>query len=225
MLKINVSESTCIANMMAAAKRCKEWVEKEVPNSQTDYYWKYGINDKDNGPFKFIKYPMRHIQRCMDYYNLLKPKRGSLFNIGVGVGYFDYICKQLGGCVVSGIDIMLDDLLIYKKMRLILKIPVREFRVNIMTKIDFGGTYDYITSTLPTFNNDWSLEGHLFFLHDCFQHLNDGGKIFIAYNKSAFNKTKMLNGMSNNVLMYGKKELHENLLSYRSANWFRSMAQ
>ncbi len=134
---------------------------------------------------KFIKLYKNLIQRDLDLLKLINPK-GEIYEIGPGACYFLYLCRNINGCKINGIDL---ESPIFRIVRKNLNIDnINETRVTAFRKIPFVGQYDFIVTFLTMFNSGWGKDAHKFWLSDCANHLNEKGKIIIHFNKRTFHK-------------------------------------
>lgn len=133
----------------------------------------------------WIRYHLRHA-RLMDLHSSNRPRR--ILDVGCGSGIFLHVCKALGHAGV-GIDVNSD---MYQRMAEILGVEYVPGLVVPFEPLDerFRG-FDWITAIAIKFdrrdfaNRDatpWALEEWKFFLRDCAQRLNEGGKLYIKPN-------------------------------------------
>src|SRR5262249_39580466 len=112
----------------------------------------------------------------------------SVFEIGPGNGYFLLMCRELRGCRVAGVDKIYDN----RKgqgqnaFRLFrehfgLEGAIRHQFVEGDQPIAFGGRYDAIVATRAHFNRGWGEPQYRFWLRDCYDHLEPGGKLMVHF--------------------------------------------
>jgi len=133
---------------------------------------------------KYVRVPSGHIKRIKANYDLLNIKNKSrVFEIGPGVGYFLYICKEFGNCEVIGIDIRFEDVYLDMLLELSIRDKVKLQKINPMSVIDFYDTkYDYIVALGASFTGGWKLKDHKFFIINCMDNLLPDGKILLQFN-------------------------------------------
>jgi hypothetical protein len=150
-----------------------------------------GISAKGKGRgYKYIDDGKSHIRRLFLSFDLLSPEEGSsVFEIGPGNCYFLFMCRELRGCRVAGVDKLTGPHNGQGKnaFRLFrehfgLEGAIRHHVVEGHKPIDFGGHYDSIVTTGATFNRGWGEGEHRFWLHDCYDHLRPGGKLVVHFN-------------------------------------------
>jgi hypothetical protein len=117
----------------------------------------------------------------------LPPQR--ILDLGSGVGYFPWVCRNLGHETI-GLDT--GDVPAYIEMMKLLEIPHVTHRIMPMTLLpDLGARFDLITAFQILFshyngscqNERWSLEEWDFFLHDLSTRLTSQGRIFLRFNR------------------------------------------
>jgi hypothetical protein len=164
---------------------------KETRLSSRDIRYKLGS--------KYVKDPIIHIEKNKKMYDLLSPKgTGSLFEIGPGVGYFSYICKEFGGLNFTGIDSRLTPSgqeyfgnSIYDVMlkKLDLLNDTKTQSVYPGKAINFyKNRYDYIVAIGGSFSLRWNVDDHIFFIKNCKKNMNSGGKILLQFNRDKMDK-------------------------------------
>ncbi len=186
---------------MVKAKLMAKEKEQNISYSD-DIEKRAGIWYKERG-YKYIDDADYHINRLMQYFDILNPKEGSsVFEIGTGQCYLLFMCRELRGCRVAGIEWKYDDedsgikdpekkpyrdlkKYAYHLFReyLSLEDVIRHFIVEGYKPIDFGGSYDAIIATRATFNRHWREGEYRYWLKDCYEHLNPEGRLMIALNK------------------------------------------
>jgi hypothetical protein len=148
---------------------------------------------EDRG-YKFIDDVHTHLHRLYWSFNLLNPREGSsVFEIGPGHCYLLFMCRELRGCRVAGVDVMRGEAIGYRKQaRYIYRLFRQHFGLQDTVKhhgvakfkpIPFGGRYDYIVATRAVFNGGWREQEYRFWLTDCYNHLRPEGKLMIHFNK------------------------------------------
>ena len=159
------------------------------------------INHPSGLGSKYVNNPLIYIDKQKKMYDLIAPSSDSkVFEIGPGVGYFGYICESMSDNDLfqySGIDCMVDtnnerwkDGCCYYEMHNKLKLSekIREFFISPQEKIEFRGTFDHIVAMQASFaanwkaGQSWEVMDHIFFLHDCVEHLSEQGDLFIQHN-------------------------------------------
>jgi len=148
---------------------------------------------------KYIKSPIKYIKKNKALYDLLGVRPGSsVFEIGPGVGYFLYICKEFGGCYVRAIDsrqipgknILYDQNSIYdstlKELSIFDKVDTQ--CVQPAKKVSFyNKKYNYIVAIGGSFIRNWTIKDHKFFIKNCRNNLLLGGKILLQFNGDKVN--------------------------------------
>jgi hypothetical protein len=148
--------------------------------------------DQERG-YKFIDDVKQHLRRLFWSFDLLNPAEGSsVFEIGTAHCYFLFMCRELRGCQVTGLDIIHEGAFAapeqvryaYRLFReqFELESVIRHQVVERYKPIDFGGLYDSIVATRAVFNRGWGQEEHRFWLRDCYDHLLLGGRLMIHFN-------------------------------------------
>lgn len=134
---------------------------------------------------KYIVNPRVHIDICDKLLKLLNPK-GKILDVGCGNGYLLYLCRELYGCEVTGLDRCDRDdarTKIYTELTKRLNINVIKHTIKPLEAMPIFEKYDLITATMTMFNNNWSVNQHKFWINDCQSHLVNGGKIILLTNK------------------------------------------
>ncbi len=148
--------------------------------------------------YKYIDDVEDHLRRLFRSFHLLNPRAGSsVFEIGPGNCYLLFMCRELRGCRVAGVDWKLgqaaqpgkpfQELAQYAhalfRAQFGLEEAVRHQIVEAYQPIEFGGRYDAIVATHTAFNQGWGEGEYHFWLRDCYQHLQPEGRLLIALNK------------------------------------------
>jgi hypothetical protein len=152
--------------------------------------------------FKYIDDADEHLGRLVRSFELLDPRPGSsVFEMGPGNCYFLFLCRELRGCRVAGVDLKEDDRPASEKpwknaSRELSKVAYRLFRehfgledavrhqaVEAYQSVAFGGVRDYIVATRGVFNRGWREPEYRFWLADCYRHLGPDGKLMVHFNK------------------------------------------
>jgi hypothetical protein len=163
---------------------------------RTDPFW-----SRERG-FKYIDDVEDHLRRFFQCLDLLDPRAGSsVFEIGPGNCYFLFMCRELRGCQVAGVEWKQDDASSNKKAQRmphhdLKKRAYRLFReyfgledaikhqiVEGFKPIDFGRPYDTIVATRAMFNHGWREGEYGFWLRDCYEHLQPEGQLMVHFNK------------------------------------------
>jgi len=167
-----------------------------VAKARRSPYW------SEEGGYKYIDDVEEHLRRLFQCFDLLNPPPGgAIFEIGPGSCYFLFLCRELRGCRVAGVDWAKDDAADSKKA---LRMPFHELQkyafglfrkhfgleavvrhqvVKGNQPVAFGGCYDAIVATHAMFNRAWREDKYRYWLRDCYQHLQPEGKLMIALNK------------------------------------------
>lgn len=113
----------------------------------------------------------------------LPPQR--ILDLGSGVGYFLFVCQQLGHeCL--GLDT--DDVPAYEAMMKLLGVPRVTSRIEPFVPLpDLGARFDLVTAHQILFNRSkpsghWKLAEWEFFLDDLRSHLKPNGRILLRFN-------------------------------------------
>jgi SAM-dependent methyltransferase len=152
--------------------------------------------------YKYIDDVNGHLRRLGRAFDQLDPRPASaVFEIGPGSCYFLFLCQQLRGCRVAGVDWIADEAAADKKAR---RMPFHELQqfafglfrhhlgladavkhqvVKAHQPIAFGGQHDAIVATRAMFNHGWREDEYRFWLKDCHEHLRPEGKLMIALSK------------------------------------------
>lgn len=135
------------------------------------------------------------------YLNLHKTKNKKLLDIGTGVGWFPFICKQYGhNCLGTDIKGRKD----YDPIYDLFDVKIREVLVFANEKININEKFDYVVSlrsfigSRPT---TFNLDNWKFFLKDIDTKINDNGGLYLGCNK--------ING----------RGLYRDLESTRTSHW------
>lgn len=198
------------ARMIAVAHAVKEKLRErriDTGDKAPDYKIIDGVQKLRCGPFwveergyKYIDDVEDHLRRLFRSFDLLSPGQGSsVFEIGPGNGYFLFMCRELGGCQVAGVDWKLEegtgntaakpfqDLAQYAHARFReyfdLEECVRHQIVEAYQPVDFRDRYDAIVATHTAFNKGWGEDAYRYWLRDCYEHLHPEGRLMIALNK------------------------------------------
>ena len=133
---------------------------------------------------KFIKEHEIHINVAFELFELIKP-HGNIFEIGPGACYFLYLCKHINNCHIDGVDL---ESPLFSVIRKQLDIQINEAHVWAFRNIPFHQPQDYIVTFLTMFNSGWGVNAHKYWLSDCYNNLNDDGKLFIHFNRRTFHQ-------------------------------------
>jgi len=172
-----------------------------------------------NPPFanpmsKYVRNASAHIKRIKAKYDLLDIKNKSrVFEIGPGVGYFLYICRELSNCKVIGVDLRFEDVYLDMINELSIRDEVKLQTINSMNVINFYNTkYDYIVALGGSFIRGWELKDHKFFIKNCMDNLLADGKILLQFNadKVTDEVLEFYNKISNNGTNNDPKYAHYN---------------
>jgi SAM-dependent methyltransferase len=181
----------------------------DVPDQEPGYKYINGVALRRRCPFwseergfKYIDDVDDHLRRLSRSLEFLNPQGGSsVFEIGPGSCFFLFICRELRGCQVAGIDWKRDDESSDEKAtrmpfhelqqyafrlfreRLGLEGVVKHQVVTRYQPIEFDGHYDHIVATRAMFNHGWGEREYRFWLRDCYQHLRPDGKLMVHFNE------------------------------------------
>jgi hypothetical protein len=191
-----VKKALVARGVRAEEKESSYKISGGVARLRSNPFW------SEEAGFKYIDDVDSHLRRLVQCFELLNPRPGSsVFEIGPGSCYFLFMCRELRGCRVAGVDWIEDEAADRKKaLRMpyhdLQKHAFRLFRehfglddvvqhqvVKGLQPIDFGGRYDAIVATSAMFNRGWGEESYRFWLRDCHQHLEPEGRLMIALNK------------------------------------------
>jgi SAM-dependent methyltransferase len=189
----------------------KALVEIGVGAAAEEPGYKYvnGVKKPRRSPFwsrergyKYIDDVDDHLRRLVRSFEILDPREGSaVFEIGPGNCYFLFLCRELRGCRVAGVDIKPEGMggamepgknrsrelskYAYQMFRehFGLEDVIRHQVVAANQPIDFGGRYDYLVATRAAFNRGWGEAEYRFWLRDCYEHLRPDGKLMFYFNK------------------------------------------
>ncbi len=153
--------------------------------------------------FKYVDDVEDHLHRLFRGFDMLDPPEGSsVFEIGPGNCYLLYMCREMRGCRVAGVDWKLEESpaavkAVDKPLRnlglyiqglfrrqLGMEEVVRHQVVRAFEPIDFRGRYDAIVATHTAFNVSWGVDAFRYWFKDCYEHLNPCGRLMIALNKA-----------------------------------------
>jgi SAM-dependent methyltransferase len=183
----------------------------DAADEQAEYKYVDGVKKLRRSPFwsrkrgyKYIDDVDDHLRRLVHSFEILDPKPGSsVFEIGPGNCYFLFLCRELRGCRVAGVDIKQEGLPASQKSDKnpsweLSKYAYQHFRKHfgledVITHqvicgnqpIDFGGHYDAIVATRAVFNRGWGEAEYRFWLRDCHEHLRPEGRLLFYFNKVA----------------------------------------
>lgn len=152
--------------------------------------------------YKYVDDVEEHLERFFQCLDLLNPRQGSsVFEIGPGNAYFLFMCRELCGCRVAGVEWKEGVLLGKKKPK---QMPFHDLKMytyqlfrelfgleEVVTHqivegykpVNFGGQYDAIVATRAMFNCHWGEGEYRYWLRDCYQHLHPEGRLMIHFNK------------------------------------------
>ena len=152
--------------------------------------------------FKYVDDVEEHLNRLFRSFDMLDPQEGSsVFDIGPGNCYLLFMCRELRGCRVAGVDWKLEEgpaavnteekplreLGLYAqglfRRQLGMEDVVRHQVVREFEPVAFAGRYDAIVATHTAFNLGWGENAYRYWLRDCYEHLNPDGRLMIALNK------------------------------------------
>jgi hypothetical protein len=199
--------ATILEVARAVRDRLSEWrphAAEEGPDTTVHE----GTDKQRCGPFwvaergyKYIDDVEAHLRRLFRSFNLLNPRDGSaVFEIGPGNCYLLFMCRELRGCQVMGVDWKLghepqagtagkpfQELAQHAhalfREQFGLEEMVRHQVVQAYQPVDFRGRYDVIVATHTAFNQGWGEGEYRYWLRDCYEHLQLGGRLMIALNK------------------------------------------
>ncbi len=115
--------------------------------------------------------------------------RRRVLDLGMGVGYFLWICRWLGHDVL-GLDI--DELPMFTDLSRALGVPRKVWRIAPFTPLpDLGARFDVVTAYMICFNNHhrpdvWGPEEWSFFLDDVASRMKTGGKLWLELNPEGY---------------------------------------
>jgi SAM-dependent methyltransferase len=199
------------ARIIEVARRVKQVLVKRgiAADEQEPKYKGRGVRKPRRNPFwseegryKYIDDVDVQLQRLFQCFDLLNPRReSSVFEIGPGSCYLLFMCRELGGCRVAGIDWIENEAAdsnrafrmpfhglqkyafgLFRK-EFGLEGAIRHQVVKGNQPIVFDGCYDAIIANHAMFNRAWRESKYRFWLRDCYEHLKPGGKFMIALNK------------------------------------------
>ena len=152
--------------------------------------------------YKYIDDVEEHLRRFFQCLDLLNPHEGSaVFEIGPGNCYFLFMCRELCGCRVAGVEwkegvlpgkkkaktMPFHDLKMYAyqlfREQFGLEEVIRHQIVEAYQPVAFGGRYDAIVATRAMFNCHWGEGEYRYWLRDCHDHLQPGGRLMVHFNK------------------------------------------
>ncbi len=152
--------------------------------------------------YKYIDDVEEHLCRFFQCLDLLNPREGSsAFEIGPGNCYFLFMCRELAGCRVAGVEWKEGAMPGKKKPKTMpfhdlkmmayhlfraqfgLEEVIRHQIVEGFKPVDFGGRYDAIVATRAMFNCHWSEGEYRYWLRDCSEHLYPDGRLLVHFNK------------------------------------------
>ena len=170
--------------------------------------------EKNEWAYKFVIESDKHIDRCRWYFDRINPSpNDKVFEIGPGCCYFLWFCREQG-CSIAGTDWGIwNASSIYAKVRAAMGMnTVVEKKVEAYKPIDFLCSFDLIVCLLGTFQYQWPLGAHFYFLEDCRQHLTTHGKLILNFNdqnnlyidRTAYEGHVSIN---NNTYQFSKEDL------------------
>ena len=152
--------------------------------------------------YKYIDDIEEHLRRFFQCLDLLNPRQGdSVFEIGPGNCYFLFMCRELCGCRVAGVEwkegampgkkkaktMPFHDLKMYAyqlfRDQFGLEDVVRHQIVTAYQAVAFDGRHDAIVATRAMFNCHWGEGEYRYWLRDCHEHLAPGGRLMVHFNK------------------------------------------
>jgi len=117
------------------------------------------------------------------YLNLHNTKNKKLLDIGTGVGWFPFICKQYGHyCLGTDIEGRED----YDPVYDLFGIKIKEVLVFANEKININEKFDYVVSLRSFIGSrpiTFNLDNWKFFLKDIDTKINDSGGLYLGCNK------------------------------------------
>jgi hypothetical protein len=152
--------------------------------------------------FKYVDDVEDHLRRLFRAFDTLDPPQGSsVFEIGPGNCYLLFMCREMQGCRVAGVDWKLAEgpaavntaekplweLGLYAqglfRRQLGMEEAVRHQVVREFEPVDFRGRYDAIVATHTAFNVGWGVDAYRYWLRDSYEHLNPDGRLMVAINE------------------------------------------
>jgi hypothetical protein len=148
----------------------------------------------DDGPFpaapiKFVLFPQHHVRKFRPYLPYLAELRGKLaFEIGVGPGYLFLLLKEVFGVNLVGIDVGIEEQLVYRELRRRLRIDdaVFEHRVEAEKDIPIPDGAEAVLAFWPVYERHWSLKEHKWFLDHCASKLRGRRLVALRFNKGGY---------------------------------------
>jgi len=157
-------------------------LQDEIEQSQfPEIANRYRVPDPGLTPRKFVDLPhwlTVNLNRVHELDLDFGPRRRVL-DLGMGAGYFLYICQRLGHHVL-GLDI--DDPM-FDELSSSLCVPRRVWRIEAFVPLpNLAAKFDVITAYLVCFNNHnradvWGVAEWSFFLDDIARHLRHNGRL------------------------------------------------
>jgi SAM-dependent methyltransferase len=118
----------------------------------------------------------------------LNPPHGSdLLDLGAGGGYLMWLCRELAGCAVTGVDPA--ERVDYEALRTVFDLAgaIEKRTIEARTPLRLARRYDVICATRICFNRRgdalWEEADYTYFLRDAAQHLNPGGELYLHFNE------------------------------------------
>jgi SAM-dependent methyltransferase len=149
---------------------------------------RYRVKDPGTTPRKYLdldhwlEVNLRRVLRLeLDF----GPRRRVL-DLGMGAGYFLFICQWLGHEVL-GLDIDEDPM--FAELSVALQVPRRVARIEAFVPLpECGAKFDVITAYMICFNNNnrpdvWGAPEWSFFLDDLAHHLREDGRVWLEFNR------------------------------------------
>jgi hypothetical protein len=150
-----------------------------------------GLNDGPSpaAPIKYVLSPKEHVRRIYQYLPFLSVlERKTAFEIGVGPGYLFTLLKELYFVNMIGIDVGIEEQLVYKEVRRRLGIDgtVFEHRVESGKDIPIPDGAEAVLGFWPMYDRGWRVDDHKWFINHCARKLRGLRLVALRFNKGGY---------------------------------------
>ena len=112
----------------------------------------------------------------------------KVYEIGVGVGYFLYMLRNVLGIDAEGCDVDIQRKVVYREMRAALGLEpyTHQFKVQAGRELPIGPGVQALCAFYTVFNYDWRVAQHEWFLKECRQKLTGPRTVILRLNPHGF---------------------------------------